>query len=527
MTLAQQKFEEAVGSASKESGELLGLWKTAQSFLHSHDLLATCPLCESSENADGLADRIDQKIARLSELNTATERKKRADSGLEQAKQKFQITKEGLLESFQTFQACIAAATLPEDTPLPETDVQRNVAQLAEWLEGNKTLPEQWGKMKTLRQDKKQFVATLKKSIKNYQENVEEQKELEALIPRLEKALAICEEERRRFTDELLTKIASEVGRLYEKIHPGEGKDKISLALDPKKRASLGISTEFCGEADVPPQAYFSESHLDTLGLCIFLALAGLDTPENTILVLDDVLASVDEPHVDRLMHLLHDEAHRFRHCLITTHYRPWKYKLRWGWLKDKQCHFVELSKWSATKGLTLIRSIPEIERLRELLDCDPPDVQAICAKSGVILEAILDFLTRLYECKVPRRPDERYTLGDLLPALDKKLKKALRVEFIDGKDNEGNPVYVSKDLQALVNEIDRIAQARNVFGAHFSTLSFDLLEDEALAFGTAVMELADSLIDPDNGWPRSGKSGSYWATSGETRRLHPLRRPG
>lgn len=290
----------------------------------------------------------------------------------------------------------------------------------------------------------------------------------------------------------------------------------------------MDIKTEFCGKSDVQPQAYFSESHLDTLGLCVFLALSGLDRPDDTILVLDDVLASVDEPHVERLMNLLHSEAQRFRHCVITTHYRPWKYKLRWGQLQSGKYHFVELTRWSLAKGLTQIRSIPEIQRLRVLLeDTSTPDLQSICGKAGVILEAILDFLTRQYSCMVPRRfGDERYTLGDLLPAVDRKLRQALRVEILKGEDENGKPIYVSIDLKEIIEKIDSIARARNIFGAHFNTLSFELLDNDALDFGQAVLELADILIDPDNGWPRHNKSGSYWETSGETRRLHPLQKP-
>jgi hypothetical protein len=33
-------------------------------------------------------------------------------------------------------------------------------------------------------------------------------------------------------------------------------------------------------------------------------------------------------------------------------------------------------------------------------------------------------------------------------------------------------------------------------------------------------------LTDADAGWPRNKKSGMYWATSGETRRLYPLLQP-
>ena len=53
------------------------------------------------------------------------------------------------------------------------------------------------------------------------------------------------------------------------------------------------------------------------------MLLAKLRDAPDTILVLDDVLASVDEPHVDRLVELIYREAKGFRHVLVTTHYRP------------------------------------------------------------------------------------------------------------------------------------------------------------------------------------------------------------
>jgi hypothetical protein len=59
--------------------------------------------------------------------------------------------------------------------------------------------------------------------------------------------------------------------------------------------------------------------------------------------------------------------------------------ELRWGWLKNGQCQFVELSKWTNAQGMTLIRSVPDVERLRLLLAETPPDAQLVCAKAGVI----------------------------------------------------------------------------------------------------------------------------------------------
>jgi energy-coupling factor transporter ATP-binding protein EcfA2 len=515
-----------LASTSEDASDLLTLWKAAQIFFDHHPEPNVCPLCQSSENVLNLATRITEKITQFSALNIAVRDKEIAERELQKVRQNLQSATEEIEILAHNFENICLIESIAQDVQQPEHSVPRLSHDLSLWLEQTKQFPDQWLELERQKQDKKQFFATLKKALETYHENIQQQQELEILIPRLEQTLKVIEEERRKFTDEVLSNIANEVGRIYEVIHPGEGLNKISLQLDPKKRASLGIDAEF-GRSRVPPQAYFSESHLDTLGLCIFLALAGLEIPEDTILILDDVLASVDEPHVERLINMLYDETQRFHHCVITTHYRPWKQKLRWGWLQHGQCHFVELTKWSAAQGLTLIRSTPDIQRLRELLSETPPDPQLVCSKAGVILEATLDFLTQLYECKVPRRPDNRYTLGDLLPSVDKKLRSALKVEILCDPDENGNLVYKTKNLADIINEIERIAQARNVFGAHFNTLSFDLLENDALGFGQAVLELVEILIDPDKGWPRSSKSGSYWATSGETRRLHPLKNPG
>jgi hypothetical protein len=136
----------------------------------------------------------------------------------------------------------------------------------------------------------------------------------------------------------------------------------------------------------------------------------------------------------------------------------------------------------------------------------------------------VLDFFTELYECKLPRKARNDWTLGDLLPAIGRRLRAALRVEQPDSANTEA---YASYALGPLIDELQRIAQTRNVLGAHFNKLSFELLDTDAELFARKVLELADLLVDRDYGWPRSDKSGSHWANAKDTRRLHPLREPG
>jgi len=401
---ASLKLGESINTVAEGSAEIVGILEAALVFLEVKPNPESCPLCESKENVDNLAKTVVERLQSFSSLQAARKAKENADKAVEDLGKKLAHLTAEALKHAEELNDQIKKTKWGADVRLPKQPAPSTLPELAAWVEENKLLPIEWGKAESSRQNKSKFASTLKKALDTYKINFDALKFLDALTPRLKRALEIVQAERRTFTDSVLAKIAEEVGELYELVHPLEGLSKISLILDPNKRASLDIATTFCGEKDAPPQAYFSDSHLDTLGLCIFLALALVDNPAQTILVLDDVLASVDEPHVDRLIEMLYSVAIRFRHCVITTHYRPWKQKLRWGWLQNGQCQFVELTKWTTTGGLTLIRTVPDVERLRDLLKEAPPDPQLICAKAGVILEAALDFLTLLYECSVPRR---------------------------------------------------------------------------------------------------------------------------
>ena len=70
-----------------------------------------------------------------------------------------------------------------------------------------------------------------------------------------------------------------------------------------------------------------------------------------------------------------------------------------------------------------------------------------------------------------------------------------------------------------------QMAQARNVLGAHFNQTGFDLYPDDGIRFARLVEQLSDALVCPDHGRPMKD-TGSYWRNGGDTRRLHPLKKP-
>ncbi|OCC22366.1 hypothetical protein MB02_17180 [Croceicoccus estronivorus] len=523
---ADQSQLAAISAAGDGAGDTLALLSVGDAYLTQHSDTEVCPLCESGENAAGLHAAIKSRLEQLETLRLATAEWRKQHAALQDAEKALKLTADDLAKAVGTFGAAQTGHSWSPQVSLLPIAPPSDADALTAWLDANDETAATWATTEAGWRDESKFLTQLKAASDRYDVNSAKVVELSALIPKVNDALSQCTDERQIFTDTIVSEIAQEVGKLYELVHPGEGLDTIALELDPKRRASIMLKADFSG-FDVPPQAYFSQSHLDTLGLCVFLALAARDRPEETVLILDDVLGSVDEPHVERVIGMIYEVSKNFRHTIVTTHYRPWREKYRWGWLKPGQaCQFVELTGWAIDDGIRLISSLPEIDRLKNLLAESPVDPQAICSKAGVILEAVLDYLTQKYECRVPRRQGAAYTLGDLLPAIDNKLRDALKVELRDGLTDASAPSHEIILLKPMLDELTRIAQARNAFGAHFKAISFELLDTDAIGFAKQVVQLVDALTHPEHGWPSSDKSGSYWRNNGDSRRLHPLKRP-
>jgi hypothetical protein len=526
LAIAETALLAAANATTGSAADALQLLEAGSRYLHGHPDVTECPLCRSQENAAGLADALAARLAELGALRSAAEKRQQCATALTAAQSAMTQLDADYADAVDAYKRAKASHAWRAEVILPVDAPGADMLSIAEWLKNNKIATQSWPALEASWRDEKKFVQTLSAANERYERNLDSRTQLATLVPRLEEALNHCIEQRQAFTNRIIGEIAQDVGKLYEQVHPGEGLDNIALPLDPKKRASIELEAKFLGH-EAPPQAYFSQSHLDTLGLCVFLALAAREQPDETVLILDDVLGSADEPHVERVVGMIYEVSGKFRHTLVTTHYRPWRERFRWGSLKpDQPCQFVELTQWSITGGISRVGCLPELDLLKGLLAQTPPDTQSICSKAGVILEHALDYLTLRYECRVPRRSGNPYTLGDLLSAIDKKLREALCVEIRDGLKDKGAAATKNIKLKPILDELSRIAQVRNALGAHFKSISFELLDQDAIGFATLVVQLVDALSHPDHGWPTNDSSGSYWRNNGDSRRLHPLKKP-
>lgn len=522
---AQEEMAASASAAAASANELVAVLEAGQRYLEVHPGSDVCPLCESAERATELATTVKDRLSQFEAVRTAKIKLDTCRSTLEQGRANLALLQSEFAENLTAYQSARTGFVWDQKYSFPESPPPQAIADLQAWLDANNDLHGKWKDIEASLRQGKERRENAGRALKRYNNNTAKVAELGALIPKLGQAYALVKSERQAFTDNIISGIAAKVGALYEQVHKGEGKEKIVLALDHVKRASIDLNAKFSGQ-DAPPQAYFSQSHLDTLGLCIFLALALREKPDETVLILDDVLGSVDEPHVDRVIEMICATTKEFRHTLITTHYGPWRHKYRWGMIKGiHPCQFVQLLGTGLDGVIQATGSIPETERLRAMTLQQPLDLQGIVGKAGVVLEALLNFVAERYGCRLPFKPNGKHTLGDLLPNVKGKLRDELQIEIVEC---DGTTVTVKDKIQfkPILDEISGIVTVRNEVGAHFNTDGFDVPDTKALAFANYVMALADAMICPDHGWPTSDKSGDHWTNSGGTRRMRPLKEP-
>ena len=124
----------------------------------------------------------------------------------------------------------------------------------------------------------------------------------------------------------LLQQMEADFRRFYTQLHPNEGYGAIRLGVIANRRGSLDLETQFFDQT-AHPLNFLSEGHLDSLGLCIFLAFIKQFNGAFRLIVLDDVLTSVDATHRRRVIDLLATEFADYQ-LVLTTHNPEWGVEL-------------------------------------------------------------------------------------------------------------------------------------------------------------------------------------------------------
>lgn len=154
---------------------------------------------------------------------------------------------------------------------------------------------------------------------------VERAKALIGFINTLEQSVR---KEIKRRSQTVIDDISEDIRAMWGILHPGEAIEDIRLYLPKLADKAIDISLKFYGVEQASPRLTLSEGFRNSLGLCIFLAMAKREAGSDRPLFLDDVVVSLDRNHRGMIAELL-EKQFSARQVVILTHDREWYTELR------------------------------------------------------------------------------------------------------------------------------------------------------------------------------------------------------
>jgi recombinational DNA repair ATPase RecF len=305
--------------------------------------------------------------------------------------------------------------------------------------------------------------------------------------------------QRKNSVQEIYDEIKDDINSYYNSMHPEENIGDIDLKIkDSSSEGSVIIEASFYEKSGEDPRAYYSESHLDTLGLAIFLALYKREYSRKKdlkFLILDDVLTSVDAAHRVNIINLIFSEFKE--HQLIITTHDIVLYKeileLEKQYGGNNRFKNIEICEWIKDRGPILDDTKLEIQKLKEHFTNPKIDKNILASATGTFLELILCKLRYSLELSIPAKYQDKYTIGDIWDNLYSKLKKNKEFYGLNSK---------------VIDAINSSKFIRNTNGCHYNEWAQGVSKDEIRQFTSNVIRFyeivycsnCNSLIKKSNG---------------------------
>ncbi len=320
--------------------EKLGVLRSAISFVDGlEDIeVVECPACGQSISVDAFRDHVKAESKRLNEINNTFSKYKAAIgtvcSSLDSLKA--DLTKPnlldwrnglddaGIIDGFEHL-AHVKSSSLrescsEEDLVAIETKFLPIIAIAAR--DSRDAPPD----VQKLTDDKKLLgVAKSVISAKDLHEEIQNVQHLVALIHSLEQKVRT---EIRQQSQKVIDSISKDIETMWEILHPGEKVDSVRLFLPPTTDKAIDVVLNFHGLEQDSPRLTLSEGYRNSLGLCIFLAMAKQVADTERPLFLDDVVVSLDRNHRGMIQELL-EKDFSGRQVILFTHDREWYTELR------------------------------------------------------------------------------------------------------------------------------------------------------------------------------------------------------
>lgn len=118
---------------------------------------------------------------------------------------------------------------------------------------------------------------------------------------------SVEEETRKEIAEQsaaVIKAISSDIQKMWKIVHPGEHIEDVRLHVPEDTEKAIDICLKFHGVDQESPRLTLSEGFRNSLGLCIFLAMAKREEDTDRPIFLDDVVVSVDRNHRGMIVEL-------------------------------------------------------------------------------------------------------------------------------------------------------------------------------------------------------------------------------
>ncbi|MHA1358925.1 MAG: AAA family ATPase [Candidatus Helarchaeota archaeon] len=257
--------------------------------------------------------------------------------------------------------------------------------------------------------------------------------------------------------------IQSDARRFYETIHPNDPHQNITLEISTGKRASTELKIDSFGRESEDPRAFTSEGHLDSLGLCIFLSFVKKFNINCPLIILDDIITTIDAQHREKIATLLLTEFQQYQ-LIIATHDGIWYEQLRAAQrILGIENNFInlEIISWNKDSGPHIRKYKPRWERIIEKIDNGDKSGAGNDGRS--YLEWLLKKLCGLMRVQVEFKEDGRYTMAELLDPAEKRIKEKSQGEFKNKVENAFNELRMKTLLANILSHDNLLIESVSI----------------------------------------------------------------
>jgi len=221
-----------------------------------------------------------------------------------------------------------------------------------------------------------------------------------------------------------LASISTDINDLYLFMNDSENVSEIKLVPLDEDDEFVGITLQFKfhGKPESPPHKYLSESHLNCLGICLFLASVKTFNKLNRFIILDDVISSFDTNHRARFARLLVEKFSDYQ-IFLFTHEKDW-FGLVSSMVKGKNW-LIKKMRWDHDNGTCIEEPLIDL-KIRIENKIKNSDTSELGNTIRKYLERLLKEICFTLEVKVKflfNDHNENRMSNELLSELKSKLK--------------------------------------------------------------------------------------------------------